>query len=212
MKAKYPWMSRFDKKIGEIILERVLPNKSVLDVGCGTLQLYKFLKSHGWNGIYYGIDIQKYENVDYTDVNFILGDAQRVDFPKVDVVVMNDILEHVDHPEILVKKALNSKLVMMFVPKANPELWKMGVCEYHQLDKTHKHQGFTRKEIFDMVVNNGGIISRWMELIPIRVYNLLPFWESERARGWIERISRHSPTKVFYQEIFVEATPYERSN
>jgi SAM-dependent methyltransferase len=34
-----------------------IPGCSVLDVGCGFGDLYDFLTSHGWNGVYTGIDI-----------------------------------------------------------------------------------------------------------------------------------------------------------
>ena len=139
----------------------------ILDVGCATCQLYKFLSDNEWKGKYYGIDIQKYENYNYPkEVKLIIEDALEVEFPKVDTVILNNILEHVDCPIKLLTKAINvaRENVLINVPKRNEELWKYGIVEYHQLDKTHKHCGFSKEEVHKLVELAGGEIRTYKEL------------------------------------------------
>ena len=66
----------------------------ILDVGCGTGQIYKILKQQGWNGQYIGIDLRKYDNYEYPDdIELIIADAFEVPFPEVDTVILHNILE-----------------------------------------------------------------------------------------------------------------------
>lgn len=81
----------------------------ILDVGCATCQLYNYLRKMGWKGRYFGIDIQKYEIISTKEnIDFIVGDALKVNFPRVDTVILYNILEHVDDPLKLLKKSINA--------------------------------------------------------------------------------------------------------
>ena len=206
---EHPWMRKMDKESGELIWAVIKKTnaKSILDAGCGTCVLYDFLIEKGWEGIYYGIDIKRYEGVDYSRENlyFIKADLLKVDFPKVDVVVMKDILEHVDEPIKLLKKALKcSKRVVLFIPLANPDLWKMGICEYHQLDKTHKHFGFLEEDIFEIVNEAGGEIISFAHMCPLTPLNCSRFFKSRFAKYVIFVLMKILGYRKFYQEMFLE--------
>jgi len=179
----------------------------ILDIGCGTCQLYRYLKKCGWNGTYYGIDIKKYENYDYPKtIKLMIGDALKIDFPKVDTVILYNILEHVDDPIKLLKKALQStrKNVLINVPKRNEELWKFGIVEYHQLDKTHKHCGFTKEEIYNLVDLCGGKITKYIERGKISANIGINLWNSIIPKILIYGLSKIFRSKVYYQEIWCE--------
>jgi 2-polyprenyl-3-methyl-5-hydroxy-6-metoxy-1,4-benzoquinol methylase len=180
----------------------------VLDVGCATCQLCEYLSSQGWKGRYYGIDSQKYEGYHYPkDVELIIGDALKVEFPEVDTVILYNILEHVDEAVALLNKAMKSskKNVLVDIPKRNEEMWKYGVVEYHQVDKTHKHCGFSKDEVYKMVDLAGGKITRWIEwggvtIIPIELLG-------KRVGILILNAkigARVFPKRTFYTEIWLE--------
>jgi 2-polyprenyl-3-methyl-5-hydroxy-6-metoxy-1,4-benzoquinol methylase len=180
----------------------------ILDVGCATCQLYSYLRSKGWTGKYFGIDSQKYDDYEYPEgVNLVIGNALEVEFPRVDTVVLYNIVEHVDDPITLLKKAINAtkENVLINIPKRNEEMWKYGVAEYHQLDKTHKHCGFIKEEVYKIADLAGGRITRWKEwdgvtVIPIEVL---------RKRLGVLLLSpkvgkRIFPKRTFYTEIWLE--------
>lgn len=180
----------------------------ILDVGCATCQLYNYLKEKGWKGKYYGVDIRKYEDCEYPkDVNLIIGDALKVEFPRVDTVLLYNILEHVDDPITLLKKAINAarENVLINVPKRNEEMWKYGIVEYHQLDKTHKHCGFSREEICKIVDLAGGKTTKWKEWDGVTV---IPIQILGKRIGILllnPKIGEHFfPKRTFYTEIWLE--------
>jgi SAM-dependent methyltransferase len=180
----------------------------ILDVGCATCQLYNYLKEKGWKGKYYGIDIQKYEGYDYPkDVELIIGDALKVEFPRVDTILLYNILEHVDDPIILLRKAISAarENVLINIPKRNEEMWKYGIVEYHQLDKTHKHCGFSKNEVYKLVNLAGGKIIRWEEWDGIIVIPIMIFGKRLGVLLLNHKIGRVIfPRKTFYTEIWCE--------
>jgi SAM-dependent methyltransferase len=138
----------------------------ILDIGCATCALYSFLRTRGWENEYYGVDIQKYEDYEYpSGVNLIIGDPLELKLPKVDTIILYNILEHVDDPLTLLDKALKNsdENVLINIPKRNEELWKFNIVEYHQLDKTHKHCGFSKQEIYNLTDLAGGKIKNYKE-------------------------------------------------
>lgn len=146
-KFDFSWKSSVDSRIAELAFKHTLGD--TLDVGCGTCQLYYYLRRKGWKGQYIGIDMKKYEGCSYPhDAYIILGDATSLEFPKADTCILYNILEHVEDPLPLLSKALEScRNALISIPKRNEELWNYGFSELHQLDKTHKHCGFTRESI-----------------------------------------------------------------
>lgn len=186
----------------------------VIDVGCATCELYSYLKDNDWNMEYYGIDIIKYQGYDYPDgVNLILGDAAEIEFPKVDTVILNSVLEHVDDPVFLLKKAIDASKnnVLVHIPKRNEELWKYGIVEMHQLDKTHKHCGFSRDEIYNIVDICGGKITDYKEFGEVNPAYAIGAWNNNFIRLSIflfrtifTVVTRLFSIKTFNQEMWVE--------
>lgn len=180
----------------------------ILDVGCATCELYKYLRKRGWEGKYYGIDVQKYEGYEYPkDVELIIGDALKVDFPRVDTVLLYNILEHVDDPITLLKKAINAanKNVLINIPKRNEEMWKYGIVEYHQLDKTHKHCGFSKEEVYKLVDLVGGKIKTYKELGGLTILRIKILKKHLVTLILSAKIgSKIFPKKTLYQEIWCE--------
>jgi len=180
----------------------------ILDVGCATCHLYDCLQNQGWRGKYYGVDDKKYEDYDYPkDVNLIIGNALEIEFPKVDTVILYNILEHVNKPVELLKKAIKAakQNILINVPKRNEEMWKLGIIEYHQLDKTHKHCGFSKEEIYKIVNLAGGRIKNWKEW-DARVIIPIVFFHKRIGLFLLNpRIGKYIfPKKTFYTEIWCE--------
>jgi 2-polyprenyl-3-methyl-5-hydroxy-6-metoxy-1,4-benzoquinol methylase len=179
----------------------------ILDVGCATCQLYTFFAKKGWKGEYYGIDIQKYDDYEYPEgANLIIGDVLEVEFPKADTVVLYNILEHVDEPITLLKKAIKAarQNILINVPKRNEEMWKYGVVEYHQLDKTHKHCGFLKEEVFKLVDIAVGEIKTYTELGKTNARTGIGLWNNIIPKGIVYLLSKIFSSKTFYQEIWCE--------
>jgi len=180
----------------------------ILDVGCATCQLYVFLRSKGWKGKYYGIDIQKYDGYEYPrDIELIIGDALKIEFPKVDTVLLYNILEHVDDPITLLRKAIDAarENVLINIPKRNEEMWRYGVVEYHQLDKTHKHCGFSKDEVYKLVNLAGGKITIWKEYDGITIVPITIFGKRLGVMLLSPKIGNVIlPRKTFYTEIWCE--------
>lgn len=188
----------------------------VLDVGCATCQLYDYLRRQGWKGQYYGIDSRKYEGYKYPEgVNLIIGNALEVEFPKVDTVVLYNILEHVDEPITLLRKAINTAKgnVLINVPKRNEEMWEYGVVEYHQLDKTHKHCGFIKEEVYKIVDLAGGRIVTWKEKSGVTVIPIKLIGKHIGTLLLNPKIGKHIfPKKTFYAGIWLEVIKNENHN
>jgi SAM-dependent methyltransferase len=179
----------------------------ILDIGCGPCQLYEFLKKKNWKGRYYGIDFQKYGGFNYSpEINLIIGNALEIEFPKVDTVILYNILEHVEEPLKLLKKAIQAakKNVLINVPKRNEEMWKYGIVEYHQLDKSHQHCGFSKKEIYRLVNLAGGKIITYKELGKIDAKIGIALWKSLVPKAIVYLLAKIFPSKIFFSTIWCE--------
>jgi len=200
----FGWKSGVNIAISELALK--YNRGDILDVGCGTCQLFSYLKNGGWRGKYIGIDVNKYEGYVYPkSVDLIIGDAFRLKFPETDTCVLYNVLEHVDDPVRLLSKSLKaSKNVLINVPKRNEEMWKLGVVEFHQLDKSHKHCGFTKEEIIKLVKAAGGRINRYREFGETRATIGRPLWRSKIPKLLTYLLGKVFKSKVFYQEIWCE--------
>lgn len=183
----------------------------ILDVGCATCELYQFLRSKGWDGEYYGIDAVKYEDYTYPNgVHLIIDPASSPEFPEVDTVILNNILEHLDNPLNILKKSIEStrENVLINIPKRNEEMWvKYGLFEPHQLDKTHKHCGFSRDECYQMVEKAGGEIKTYQEIGEINAMKGVPLWNNIIPRGINFLMSKIFSSKTYYHDIWCEVIP-----
>ena len=179
----------------------------ILDVGCGTCQFYSFLSQKGWTGRYVGIDVQRYEDYAYpTGVELIIGDASTLSFPKTDSVVLNHILEHVTDPCVLLSKSVQScqHNVLLCVPKRNEALWKHGVVEHHQLDKTHQHCGFSKEEMNNVGRLSGGKIRSYKDVWEINATVGMTLWNSRIPKAVTLVLSKIFSSKTFYSDIWCE--------
>jgi len=202
---EFAWKSQMHPMLGDLALQHNRGN--IVDLGCGTCQLYVYLKERGWRGEYIGIDLYAYEDATYPHgVTLIFGDAATLTLPQSDTYVLYDVLEHVDDPVGLLSKCLQvSQNVLVAVPKRNEELWQYGIVEYHQLDKTHKHCGFAPEELYNVVEKSGGRILGYQELIETNPLNVLrAFYESEGLYRWMRRLLKLFPFKVYHQEMWCE--------
>jgi len=180
---------------------------NILDVGCGTCQLYNFLIQREWTGQYFGIDVQRYDDYAYPpSVELIINDATTVTFPKTDTVVLYWLLEHVKNPCALLSKSLEScqKNVLLCVPKRNEALWELGVVEYHQLDKSHQHCGFSKEELSNIVRLSGGKIQSYKEITEKNATVGVSLWNSQMAKRVVFVLSRIFSSKTFYENIWCE--------
>lgn len=181
---------------------------SVVDVGCATCELYKFLRNNGWKDKYYGIDNTKYDISYPSDINLIIGDVSETEIPKVDTVILYNILEHVDEPLLLLEKSIKAcrENVLIYVPQRNEEMWMDGIVEFHQLDKTHKHCGFSKEEIYNIVSLSGGKISNYKDMVLRDATIGVNLWNNRIPRFIVEKLIKIFSSKNFYQEIWCEVT------
>ena len=102
------WKRRY-----ELIGRLIGKDKKVLDIGCGSCVLVKYLdQSCEYIGIEANTKFVKHDQE--KNLNVIQGDIFELDFPKADVVVMSDILHHViPKQEQLINKALESASVVI---------------------------------------------------------------------------------------------------
>lgn len=200
-----PWHTGVNPLLGDLAVQH--SGRRIVDVGCGTCQFYRYLCENGWRGEYVGVDVVQYESHLYPkDVKLIHGDALALSLPEADTYLLHDVLEHVDDPESLLRKCItNGKNVLVAVPKRNEELWKHGIVEFHQLDRTHKHTGYTRQELDRLVAAAGGRVTTYQELVRTDLLSVLgAFNSSYLLRRIVEKLIVVFPTKAYYQELWCE--------
>lgn len=204
----FPWKSQIHPDLGRLVMERC--RNSVVDVGCGTCQVYRHLRDNGWKGDYVGIDSVAYDAQAYPEgAKVLVGDAFTMELPASDTFILHDVLEHVDDPVALLARCLRkAKNVLVAVPKRNEDLWQYGVVEYHQLDRTHKHWGFTEQEVRLLVDRSGGRIVSYQELVKTELVALArAFVEHPWFIRALRNLLRVFPSKSYAQEIWCEVEP-----
>ncbi len=179
----------------------------ILDVGCGTCQLLVFLRKRGWKGRYKGIDSQRYEGFEYPEgIELTFGNALTVQFPEADTVTLYNILEHLEDPAAVLRKSLSAARhnVLICIPKRNEGLWKHGLAEFHQLDKTHVNCGFSKEEVTSLVELAGGKVATYRELNPTNVMSVEHFWKGRTPKFAMRIMRAVFESTEFYQEIWCE--------
>lgn len=200
----FGWKTSIEPNTAELALRH--NRGDILDIGCGTCRLYEYLRKRGWKGKYIGIDMRKHEGYDYPkDVALFIGDATNIALPKTDTCILYNVLEHVDNPSKLLAKCLKiSKNTLLNVPKRNEELWTHGIVEYHQLDKSHKHCGFTEEEIIETIRKAGGRVVNFAELGKTDATIGVSLWNSRIPRILVRALKKVFTSKFFYQEMWFE--------
>lgn len=169
----------YSAKTGEYFsLERELfinaitgTNLTLLDVGCGTGALGKWLRTNRYCTVY-GIEINEtaFKEAEKNLDGVIRGNIELIELPYADeffdAIVMGDVLEHLIEPVTAIKK-LRAKLKKgghMYISVPNIRHWKEVInlvfrdkWEYTPwgiLDYTHL-RFFTKKSIRDLLEKNG---------------------------------------------------------
>ena len=166
----------------------------------------RYLRNHGWKEHYVGVDTKRYEGYEYPKgVNLIVGDAMNVALPKTDTCILYNVLEHLGNPSELLSKCLRiSKNTLITVPKRNEELWLNGVVEFHQLDKSHKHCGFAKEEILEVIKKANGRIIDSVELGKIDATFGVSLWKSSVPRFFVRALKKVFASRIFFQEMWFE--------
>jgi len=121
--------------------------------------------------------------------------------------VLYNILEHADDPITLLTKAISAarENVLINVPKRNEEMWRYGIVEYHQLDKTHKHCGFSKEEVYKLVDIAGGRIKTYKEIGGLTIIPIKLLGKHLVTLLLNPKIGRMLfPKRTFYSEIWCE--------
>jgi hypothetical protein len=114
----------------------------------------------------------------------------------------------------LLKKALAAAKhnVLVYVPKRNEDLWKHGVVEFHQLDKTHKHCGFTKEELLRLVDSAGGKVVAYKEMNETNVMAWEQFCNGRSPKYITKVMNSLFSSKMYFQEIWCEIVKADRSH
>ena len=203
------------------MLYGTISNQRILDVGCGTGSLAKFLGQK--NNECYGITISKEEArlAKSRMVDVIAGDIEKITglpFPEdfFDVVIFADVLEHLKDPSHvlqLVKPYLKTGgLIIASIPNVSNITVRvnllMGKFDYQEcgiLDNTHL-RFFTLRTAKELISNAAYQIKEikytvWNMKLPERLQRLLFFCEWE-----IRNRLTHWWPKLFATQFVIYAT------
>ena len=100
----------------------MLENKDVLDIGCGTANLYYWLKSHNINyKSYTGIDFAVKENVISENAKVLNANIMEFDFKKYNFFVLINVLCYLEKKEIIdvLRKVPNDSYLILIEPYPN---------------------------------------------------------------------------------------------
>ncbi len=162
-----------------MIREKVGINAQILDVGCSSGFLGSLL--NGWDGKKVGIEMNKeaakkatayYDEVRTQDIRNYVPPSEE----KYDVIVLADIIEHLDNPEDIVRKYIQNsggeRIIIISVPNVANIYIRLnllfGRFDYGRrglLDRTHL-RFFTKKSIKEFCENLGLHVER-IEVTPI---------------------------------------------
>ena len=108
----------------QFFIERIQDGKTVLDVGCGNGSVAIDIASQRPNSDVIGVDINKKnielaneikKNYGIKNVNFLLGDISIQNKIKCDVVILSNILEHIDERNIFLNKIIRKTTANLFL-------------------------------------------------------------------------------------------------
>ena len=171
--------------LNKLSKQQDLTGKTFLDIGCGSGKFVKFLQSKGFDA--YGIEPSHalFESFLQQDPSFFKGDV--LDFSlsnpgrKFDVIIVSDVLEHVEDPARFFEKInqLLSPGGLLFIstPDTNSFLAKAFGKRWHYYNKYHLSI-FSRSNIFQLAkrsklsVISSGTVTRYHSLYYITRYAL----------------------------------------
>jgi SAM-dependent methyltransferase len=108
VRNKHLYVNLFNRRLDEILLFTGGATGRLLDVGCATGVLLELARLRGWE--VHGVDISTYATTiarEYYNLDVCTGDLATAAYPDAhfDVVVMDDLVEHVADPTALVQES-----------------------------------------------------------------------------------------------------------
>jgi ubiquinone/menaquinone biosynthesis C-methylase UbiE len=164
----------------QFFLDNIEKNNNVLDLGCGNGNLTLDLSFKAQKVV--GIDLnEKYLAVarkknQAQNVEYILGDATIHSFNnKFDVVVLSNVLEHIENREEFLKKIkLIAQKILIRVPMLSRDwlsVYKKEMGTPYRLDKTHFIE-YTKEQFIEEIEKSGLKIQK-MEINFGEIYAVL---------------------------------------
>ena len=158
-------------------------NKKVLDIGCASGYLASFLKEKGC--LIDGIDTDE-ESIKEAKkyFNAYVLDISKEDIKgKYDVIILGDILEHLEHPDKILFKLKDNLNKDGYIVISLPNIVNIyprlkilfGIFDYEEkgiFDRTHL-KFFTRKSFKELIKDTGYEIEK-LEYTPIPIYVKFP--------------------------------------
>jgi len=80
----------------------------------------------------------------------------------------------------------------------------LGLVEYHQLDKSHRHCGFIREEVEEMARRAGGRVQTYREVGEVSATAGKNLWNGRLAKAMVSAMAVLFSSKRFNEGIWCE--------
>jgi SAM-dependent methyltransferase len=91
-------------EVVQSLVDQLPKGSTILDIGCGDWELMKFVDWTGYNYIGYDVSGLQVDRVtelySAPNVKFVQGDACEVELPKANLVLMKDVIQHLQNASI----------------------------------------------------------------------------------------------------------------
>ena len=162
VRNKHLYINLFNRRLDEILVYTNGQRGRLLDVGCATGVLLELARLRGWE--VQGVDVSEYATgiaTAYYNLDVYTGEMAEAAYPTehFDVVVMDDLIEHVADPTALVKESHRvlkpGGLLTLNTPN-HSGLWHrlMGRHWFHYKQTEHTYF-FSPKVITDLLTRHG---------------------------------------------------------
>jgi SAM-dependent methyltransferase len=179
MEAAHFWLEARRGRIDELLRRFVTARSDVLDVGCGTGWLVERLhrEGHTVTGLEARPEWLDELRARLPDVRVLQADAEHmpIDDASIDVVLLLDVLEHVDDRAVLGegRRVLRPGGIALITVPAMPRLWS-----FRDIDAGHRRR-YTRRGLRQLLESAG------FEALEVRYHGalLLPLIAASRLLG-----------------------------